>query len=86
MKQAMMVMSGALLSQILIETDEIHVKVENGLPEDAKFVEMRYNFDDNEWYFVFESNTFEDITDKTAAMPLLPPAKFTRLDCSEGAA
>lgn len=81
MKRAVMQMSAELLSQILIEGNEIHIKVENGLPEDAKFVSCSYtNFPKPTFSLIYDSEKFEDVpTD--ARLPRLKPAMFTRLDC-----
>ena len=88
MKRAIMQMTPELLSQALVEGNEIHCKVENGLPEDAKFINGRHVVNlhgDCVFELIYESEEFEDITDEGAILPLLKPAKFIRLNCGEGA-
>lgn len=85
MKRAIMQMTGALLSQILIEGNEIHVKVENGLPEDAKFVNGRHVVNLQGvlvFELIYESEEFEDV-EEGGLLPILKPAMFTRMECGE---
>jgi hypothetical protein len=81
MKRAIMQISPELLSQILIEGNEIHVKVENGLPGDTRFVNGRHVVNlhgDCVFEMIYESEEFEDIADG-GLLPILPPAKFMAL-------
>lgn len=74
-----------LLSQTLIEGNEIHVKVENGLPEDAKLINGRHvvNLYGNLVFeLIYESEEFEDV-EEGGLLPILKPAMFTRMECGE---
>lgn len=64
----------------LLKCDEMHVKIENPLPEDAKYIETRYNIEEDLLYMVFESEEFEDITDEGAEMPVITPVWFTTME------
>lgn len=85
MKRAIMLITPELISQLLMEGNEIHVKVESELPEDAKLVDVLPGTDMRYVHFVFESEEFEDITEKDATLPTLKPAVFARMECGEKA-
>ena len=78
MKRAMVGVTPELISQMLLLGNEIHIEVENGLPEDAKFVKMLS--DRRTVYLVYESAEFEDIPDQSTEIPVLRPARLTVLD------
>lgn len=83
MKRAIMQISCELLSQILIEGSEIHVKVENGLPEDAKFVNGRHVVNLQGvlvFELIYESEEFEDVAEG-GLLPILKPVMFTEMVC-----
>ncbi|KKN41975.1 hypothetical protein LCGC14_0717790 [marine sediment metagenome] len=63
----------------MLKQDEMHVKIENPLPDDAKYIETRYDMDRGLLYMIFESEEFEDITDKGAMIPEIPPIMFTEV-------
>jgi len=63
----------------LVTQDEMHVKIENALPEDAKYIETRWDFDRGLLYMTFESEEFEDIPDEGAVMPFITPVTFINL-------
>lgn len=57
---------------------EVHVTIEKGLPDDAKLINTRYDFDRDMIQFVFESETFEDVAEG-GKMPTLPEVWFTEV-------
>lgn len=85
MKRAIIQITPELLSEMLIEGREIHLKVENGLPEDVKFINGRYIIDAfgcTVIQLIYESEEFEDISEG-GVVPILKPAMFTRMECGE---
>lgn len=71
MKRAILEVNGDFLDYHFIQHTDYHVKVEHGLPDDAKFCACHYDHRRHVFELIYESEEFEDILEG-AKMPVLP--------------
>jgi len=62
-----------------LKSDEMHVKIENSLPDDVKYIDTRYDFDCDVLYIVCESEEFEDVSED-GELPVIKPVRFTTME------
>jgi len=81
MKRAILELPGQFLHFAFIGNSDYHVKIEHGLPDDAKFCACHYDYGRNMFQLIYESETFDDIPEGTV-MPILDAVKAKFVHCN----
>jgi len=82
MKRAILEMPARFLHYIFIVNNDYHIRVEHGLPEDAKFMACYYDHQRHVFQLLYESKEFEDIPEGDP-LPTLEPVVAKTIDCQE---
>lgn len=80
MKRAILEMRADFLDYAFIQNEDYHVKVEHGLPSDAKFCACHYEHTRHVFQLIYESEEFEDILEGRE-MPVLGDVVGTYVAC-----
>jgi len=80
MKRAILEMNGSFLNFMFIQNEDYHVKVEHGLPSDAKFCACHYDHMRHVFQLIYESEEFDDILEGWP-MPVLGDIVGTYVAC-----
>ncbi|KKN41973.1 hypothetical protein LCGC14_0717770 [marine sediment metagenome] len=81
MKRAIIELPATFLHFAFIERTDYHVKVEHGLPDDAKFCACHYDHTRHVFQLIYESETFEDISEGLK-MPILDQITANFVACN----
>lgn len=78
-KRAILRISPEFLGLFFIGDREIRVRIQNGLPKDARFVGAWYNHERNTFDLCYESKKFAD-TPEGEELPILPRPEIEKLE------
>jgi len=80
MKRAILELPATFLHFAFIEHTDYHVKIEHGLPDDAKFCGCHYDHKRHVFQCIYESEAFADISEGDK-MPILDDVVATFVAC-----
>jgi len=78
MKRAVLKITPELLGEIF-RNGKLHVKIESGIPKEAKFISAWYNYDKTCFNLCYESPQFEEV-EEGESMPILPLVRYTKIE------
>lgn len=79
MRRAILKVSPVFLGEFF-RNGEVHIKIESGLPDDAKFIGVQYDHKKDCFDLCYESTEFAEIKEDEP-MPVLPPPLAKRIKC-----